>query len=242
MNPGMGKVAVIVQARMDSTRLPGKTMMDIVGKPMLAHVVERLERVKAIQEIIVATSTRDSNETIIRFAVGYGVSIFVGSEEDVLDRYYKTAREYKAGVIVRITADCALIDPQVVENIVHYFLGNDYDYVSNTLKRTFPDGLDVEVFSYSALEKAWKEARLASEREHVTPYIWKHPSRFELANVENEENYSQLRWVVDKEEDLEFVRQVYEHLYEKCHIFHMKDVLELLHKYPDLEKINQGTA
>lgn len=242
INTNMSKVSAIVQARMDSSRFPGKTMMDIAGKPMLAHIIERLERVSSVEEIIVATSIRDSNKPIADLAEKYNIPSFRGSEEDVLDRYYQAARKHNSNVIVRITADCPFVDPQVINKVVHYYLGNDCDYVSNTLERTFPDGLDVEVFSCSALEKAWKEARFASEREHVTPYIWKQPSRFKLSSVKNEVDLSQMRWVVDKEKDLEFARRVYKYLYIEGRIFHMEDVLELLQEHPDLEKINQGTA
>lgn len=227
---------------MGSTRLPGKTLANIAGKPMLTHVIERLRGSRLLQEIVVATTTKEVDDPIVELVEKLKVYVFRGSEDDVLDRYYQAFQKYLADVIVRVSSDCALADPHVVDKVTAHYLGGNYDYVANTLKRTYPDGLDVEVFSFKALEKAWKEARWASEREHVTPYICKNPDKFRLANVENSINLSHLRWSVDEAEDLEFVRQVYRHLYKEGKIFYMEDVLELLRKDPDLEQINQGIA
>jgi spore coat polysaccharide biosynthesis protein SpsF len=235
-------VSVIVQARMGSSRLPGKTLAIVAGKPMLAHVIERLKGARLLQGIVVATTTKKADDAIAKLAEKLGVYVFRGSEGDVLDRYYQAFRKYPADVIVRVSSDCALTDPHVVDKVVSHYLKGNYDYVSNILKRTYPDGLDVEVFSFKALEKAWQEAKWASEREHVTPYIHRNPNKFRLANVENEVDLSHLRWTVDWKEDLEFVRQVYKHLYKEGQIFYMEDVLELLKKHPDLKKINQGIA
>jgi spore coat polysaccharide biosynthesis protein SpsF (cytidylyltransferase family) len=234
------KIAAIIQARMGSTRLPGKVMIEIAGKPMLWHIIDRLKRAELIHSIVIATTTKEIDKPIVKLAEDSGTGSYTGSEEDVLDRYYQAAKEFAVDAIVRITADCPLIDPRVLDRVIQRYLEGDCDYASNTLKSTYPDGIDVEVFSYAALETAWKEARLASEREHVTPYIWKNPNKFRLANVENDVDLSYLRWPVDEKEDLEFVRQVYKHLYKEGHIFYMKDVLGLLEKYPDLKQINQG--
>jgi len=236
------KVAAIVQARMGSTRLPGKVMKDIVGKPMLWHIINRLKKTKLIDSITIATTGKEIDKPILKLAEDLGIDSFAGSEEDVLDRYYQAAKKFGVDVVVRLTADCPLIDPRIIDKVIQRYLKGDCDYAANTLKRTYPDGLDVEVFSYMALEKAWKEAKWASEREHGTPYIWKNPDKLMLANVENSVNYSHLRWVVDEKEDLEFVRQVYGHLYREGGLFYMEDVLDLLRKYPHLKQINQGIA
>lgn len=233
------KVAAIVQARMGSTRLPGKVMKEIVGKPMLWHVIDRLKKAELIDSVIVATTNKEIDKSILQLAEDSGVAGYAGSEEDVLDRYYQAAKEFSVDTIVRITADCPLIDPKAVDKVIQRYLMGDCDDAANTLKRTYPDGLDVEVFSFVALERAWKEARWASEREHVTPYIRKNPDKFRLANVENKVNLSHLRWSVDRREDLEFVRQVYKHLYQEGQVFYMEDILELLEKYPDLKQVNQ---
>lgn len=233
-------VIAIIQARMGSTRLPGKIIKEIVRKPMLGHVIERLRKSRLINEIVIAT-TKNKNNPILKITQDYGVKIFIGSEEDVLDRYYQAARRYKDDVIVRITSDCPLIDPEVVDKVIKYFINSEdkIDYVSNTLKRSYPLGLDTEVFSFMALEKAWQEAKETYQREHVTPYIYEHPEIFRLANVENSEDLSYLRWTVDEERDLEFVRKVYERLYKEDEIFLMQDVLNLLKKEPQLMEINK---
>ena len=231
----------IVQARMGSSRLSGKVMCEILGKPMLWHIIDRLKRSKMIEKIVIATTNEQTDKPILELAQELGVDSFAGNEDDVLDRYYQAAKQYAAKTIVRITGDCPLIDPRVIERVIQRYSKGDCDYAANTLKRrTYPDGLDVEVFSYAALEKAWKEARWASERDHVAPYIWKNPDKFRLTNVENEVNLSHLRWCVDEARDLQFVREVYAKLHKEGEIFHMEDILVLLEKHPQLMKINQG--
>lgn len=232
-------IAAIVQARMGSTRLPEKTMKNILGKPMLAHLIERLKRAQLIDEIIIATTAEERDKPIMTLARQYGVKCFAGSEEDVLDRYFQAATKYRAEIIVRITSDCPLMDPKVVNKVIETFLSGTYDYVSNTINTTYPDGLDVEVFSYQALKKAWSEAKKPSEREHVTSYIWNHPEIFRIVNVSHEKNFSYMRWSVDTENDLKFVREIYERLYKEDSIFYMQDILRLLEKYPALLEINK---
>ncbi|MEM1689053.1 MAG: glycosyltransferase family protein [Candidatus Hadarchaeales archaeon] len=234
----MRKTVAIIQARVGSTRLPGKVLKEICGKPMLWYVIERVKRAKLINEIVVATTTNAEDDEIVKIAEQCRVKTFRGSEDDVLDRYYRAAKEFKADVVVRITADCPLIDPEIVDKTVEFFLKGDFDYVSNTVRPTFPDGLDVEVFSFDALKKAWENATKLSEREHVTPYIRKHPEKFKIGSFEAEHDLSHLRWTVDREEDLRFVREVYERIGKE--IFHMQDVLELLKEHPELAEINRG--
>jgi len=233
------KVVAIIQARMSSTRLPGKVLADVCGQPLLHHVVCRARCARTPDQVVVATSDRPADDAVVRFCEMSSVPCFRGSEEDVLDRYYQAARHFQAETVVRLTADCPLLDPDVVDRVVRAFGEGDRDYVSNTLDRTYPDGLDVEVFSFTALARAWREARLPSEREHVTPYIWKHPELFRLGNVKQEEDLSDLRWTVDEPRDLAFVRAVYRWLGPRSD-FGMKEVLALLREHPELGRINAG--
>jgi spore coat polysaccharide biosynthesis protein SpsF len=233
-------IAAIVQARTGSTRLPAKVLADIVGKPLLVHLIDRAKAAKLVESIIIATTTNEADRVICKLADENGVACFTGSEEDVLDRYYQAATKFNTDPIVRITADCPLIDPRIIDIAVQRYLKGDCDYAANTLRRTYPDGLDVEVFGYKTLKKAWKEARWASEREHVTTYIRNNADSFRLVNVENSADLSHFRWTVDEAKDLRFVREVYKRLYKEGQIFYMGDIVELLRKCPALEQISQG--
>lgn len=233
----MNTVAII-QARMASTRLPGKVLTDIGGQPMLWHVVRRAQKVKHLDRVVVATSTDSSDDPVFRFCKDHGFDVFRGSQTDVLDRYYQAANSFSADVVVRLTADCPLLDSSVIERVIALFLESEFDYTANILKCTYPDGLDTEVFSFMALEQAWRQAMLKSEREHVTPYIRNHPDIFNLGNVNHVEDLSSLRWTVDEPEDLDFVRAVYSHF--KSNTFYMEDILKLLSEQPGLLVINQG--
>ncbi len=234
-------VVAIIQARMKSTRLPGKVLKNIAEKPMLAHVIERLKNTKLINEMVIATSVKEEDRIISRLANDFGVKSFAGSEEDVLDRYYQAAKRYEANVVVRITSDCPLIDPGVVDKVIAFYLRDrdTVDYVSNSLKRSYPRGLDTEVFSFEVLKRTWQEAKEPYQREHVTPYIYEHPEIFCLANVENSQDLSYMRWAVDEEKDLEFVREIYKKLYKDGKIFLTKDILALLRKEPQLLDISK---
>lgn len=238
----MGKVVAIVQARVGSTRLPKKVLKRIVGKQMLWHVINRVKAAKLVDEIVLATTLRNEDKPLLELARESCVKGYAGSEEDVLDRYFQAATKYEASVVVRITADCPLTDPKIVDMVISHFLKGGFDYVSNTVRPTYPDGLDVEVFSYDVLKKAREEARMASEREHVTAYIRKHPEAFKIGNVECERDFSHMRWCVDTDRDLEFVREIYKRLYKEGKVFYMNDVLKLLKKHPELMKINKGIA
>ena len=232
------KTVAIIQARMASTRLPGKVLQDIAGKPMLQRVADRVRRAKLLDQVVVATSENPSDDLIENFCKANGVDCFRGSEEDVLDRYFQAALRFQADVIVRVTADCPLIDPEIIEKVVVTFRNGAFDYVSNFLHRSFPDGLDTEVFSHLTLTRAWREARWKSEREHVTSYIYRHPELFQLGNVTSPNNDSDLRWTVDRPQDLEFVRAIYQMLRERP--FGMDDVLALLRQDPQLQELNSG--
>lgn len=235
------RVVAIVQARMGSTRLPGKVMLPLAGKPMIHHVVERVRWVPELDEVVVATSTLEQEQPLVEYLQAMGVPVFRGSEHDVLERYYLAAQAYDADVIIRITADCPLISSRVTSGVVRAFLAcNDCDYVSNTLERTFPRGLDTEVVRFSALERAHWEATTPSEREHVTPYIWKQPERFRIQQYRGEVDLSTLRWTVDTPEDFEFARRVFGALYPKHLNFDVEKVLSLLKRHPKWAEINAG--
>ena len=236
-------IAAVVQARMGSTRLPGKTLADVGGEPMLARLVARARRVSGVEQVIVATTEQPADQAILWFAADHGLPAYAGSEDDVLDRFYQTARRYDVSTIVRLTPDCPLLDPAVSGRVLARFLEGRgaVDYASNTHPPTFPDGLDTEIVSFDALERAWREASEPSEREHVTSYIWKHPELFRLVNVAHDPDLSALRWTVDEAADLEFARAVYRHLAGASDAFGMDDVLELLRRHPEIESINRGT-
>ena len=233
------KTVAIIQARMTSSRLPGKILADIAGKPLLYHVVNRARQARTLELVVVATTDRPTDDPTERCCMSMGVVCFRGSEADVLDRYYRAAEKFAADAIVRLTADCPLLDPRVIDKVVGFFREGNYDYVCNTMPPTYPDGLDTEVFRFESLTRAWREARLQSEREHVTSYIWKQPGLFRLGNVDNDADYSKLRWTVDEPADLEFVRQVYAHFGVTAQ-FGMTEILDLLMKRPEIRAVNAG--
>lgn len=235
------KVVAIIQARMGSTRLSGKVMKTILGRPVILWDLERASLSKLVDEIVVAIPYGDENDVIEDTIKEYNNKIVItrGSEDDVLDRYYQAAVQASADVIVRITSDCPLIDPVVVDDVIRQFVSNECDYCSNLLIRTYPIGLDTEVFAFSALERAWEEAEKDYEREHVTPYIREHPNIFKLLNVSNDVDLSHLRWTLDTKEDFEFIEAVYQRIYPKKQLFLMDDVLELLDGEPELIEINR---
>ncbi len=206
-------ITAVVQARMSSTRLPGKTLVDVCGRPMLSLVLDRLSRSRRVKRIIVATSDDASDYPIAAFCSTQGTACFRGSLEDVLDRFYRAALKSSATVVVRITADCPLVDPAIVDTVIGRFFVGDCDYVSNVDPPTFPDGFDVEVFSMAALEIAWRESTKPSDRMHVTTFIRENPdpNRFRKANVRNSEDWSSLRFTVDEPADLELVRRALAH-------------------------------
>jgi perosamine synthetase len=237
----MSNIIAIVQARMSSSRLPGKILLPLMDKTILEQVINRVRPVEQISDIIVATSDNGMDDIVESFCLEKDIPCFRGSEENVLERFYFCAREYEADIIVRITADDPLKDSEVIAKAVSLFEVGDYDYVSNTLEPTYPEGLDVEVFSFKALEAAYKKAELSSEKEHVTPYLYKNPAGFRLCNFKNETDLSKLRWTVDTPEDYLFVKQVYQTLYHKPEeIFLLRDILDLLKQKPELSAINSG--
>jgi len=234
------RIIAIVQARMGSTRLPGKVLKELLGKPMLTRVINRSQRSKLVDEVVVATTINPMDESIVELCEKEGYRYYRGSEVDVLDRYYRAALKYKGDVIVRLCSDDPLIDSEIIDMVVDEFLSHypEADYVSNTFPSCgFPVGLYAEAISFSALGRAWREDNNPVWREHVTPYIYRHPEQFKLYSVKSEVDYSHMRWTVDTPEDLTFVRKIYEYFGHDN--FSWKDVLRLLKLHPEWLEINQ---
>lgn len=224
--------AIVVQARMGSTRLPGKVLKDIAGRPMLSYQMERLRRVKRAERIVVATTDQPADDGVERFCQKEKIACVRGSEHDVLARYHLAIERFPADVVVRITADCPLIDPAIVDEAIAAY---EPDYVSNMLETTYPYGMAVEVFSAQALREAHREAKDPAEREHVTPFIYRHPERYRLKSLTMAPNLSHHRWTVDTPEDFELVSRLLKTL--KPH-FTLQDVLAVLDEHPDWCAIN----
>lgn len=231
-------ILAILQARVSSTRLPGKVLKPLLGVPMLLRQIERIRRARSINHLVVATSAGASDDPIEEICCNNDIACFRGSMEDVLDRFYFTAKEFNSEHVVRLTGDCPLTDPEVIDRVIRFYLDGKYAYASNAAEPTFPDGLDVEVFSFSCLEKAWREATLWSQREHVTPFLHQQPDRFKVGHYKQTRDLSHFRWTVDEAEDFDFVTQVYETLYPENPSFDMEDVLRLLARRPELMTIN----
>lgn len=225
---------------MGSTRLPGKVLKPILGEPMLARQIERIRRAATIDRLVVATSTDRSDDPVAALCVKLGVDCFRGSLADVLDRFCKAAERYRPEQVVRLTGDCPLADPGVIDAVVRFHLTGGYDYSSNTIYPTFPDGLDVEIFRYACLSEAGREATSPFEREHVTPFLHRQPARYQLGDFRYSSDLSALRWTVDNPQDFELVCRIYATLYPSNPNFALDDVLALFENNPDLAKINAG--
>ena len=234
----MIKVIGIIQARLGSTRLPNKVMLNLNDKPVLWHIYNRLQKCDLLNEVIISTGEYKNNKQICDFANQNDIPLFMGSEKDLIDRLYKTALKYHATAIVRITGDCPLVDPKIVDNLIQKFKEGKNDIITNCEKRTFPHGLDVEVISIKTLKKLWDEIKELELREWFPFFIQKNPTMFKILNVENNDNYSKFRWTLDYPEDYEFLQEIYKNLFQKEKIFYMNDVLNLLKKYPKLKEIN----
>ncbi|KGE18058.1 cytidylyltransferase domain-containing protein [Paenibacillus wynnii] len=235
------RIVAIIQARMESTRLPGKIMKEVVSKPLLEYQIERVRQAKTIDQIVIATTTKDAEQPIIDLCKRMSVDYYRGSEEDVLSRYYQAACYYGAEIVVRLTSDCPLLDPAVIDEVITVFLSNSerYDYVSNTIERTYPRGYDVEVFSMKVLEQAYKEASYAAEREHVTSYLYQHPEVFRLGQVKQTTDLSSYRLTVDTEADFELIARLITALYKRrIERFTLDDVVSILQENPEWVLLN----
>jgi spore coat polysaccharide biosynthesis protein SpsF len=228
---------------MNSTRLPGKVLLNINGRPMFSYMIERVRSARNIEQAIIATSVEPQDEAIVDFCKEENISCYRGSLEDVLDRYYQAATEFKCAVIIRLTADCPLIDPAIIDRMVDAYRSGRYDYLANSAPpegRTYPDGMDVEVFSYQALKRAWENARKPSDREHVTFYFWKNAGMFSTFRHDLGVNWGQYRLTVDYPQDFDLVCSLITHLYKINPLFKMEDMIAFLDEYPDIKALNSN--
>lgn len=230
----------ILQARVSSTRLPGKVLKEILGVPMIVRQVERVRRSALVDRFVLATSTDASDDPLEQLCLENGVPCFRGSLEDVLDRFYQAAAKYKPDHVVRLTGDCPLADPDLIDEVIDFHLKGGFDYTSNALEPSFPDGLDVEVFRFSCLEKAWREAKRPSQREHVTLYMYQNPDLFNIGSFKNSTDRSSLRWTVDEPQDFEFISKIYKGLYHSNPHFTTSDVLAFLEENKELAGVNKA--
>jgi len=237
------KIITVIQARMSSTRLPGKVMLPLLGKPLLIRMIERVNSAKLVGNVIVATSTNADDDEIETLCNQNNIICSRGHLTDLLDRHYQAAKQFNAEAVVKIPSDCPLIDPKVIDKVIeHYINSDEFDFVSNLHPATYPDGNDVEIFSFESLECAWKDATKDYEREHTTPFIWEHQDVFSVGNVTWETGYdysSTHRWTIDFPEDYEFIRKVYDELYSNNPVFSLNDILTLLKQKPEIAEINQ---
>lgn len=230
-------IGVVIQARMGSSRLLGKVLLKLADRSVLDYVIDQVKHCNLVNKIIIATTDLSEDDIIVRNSEQNAVEYFRGHATDVLDRYYQCAKKYTLSTIVRITSDCPLIDPQVVDNAIRAYNEDPCDYLSNNKPRTFPYGLDVEVFSFNALEYAWKNARLPSEREHVTSFIYKHPDKFRIRNMKLDGDYSMLRLTIDRINDYRLIGLVVSKIKKRPIL--LDDILDLYRKEPSLFEMNR---
>ena len=241
-------LTAIIQARISSSRLPGKVLRLIQNKPMLYHVVNQTKQSKFIKRIIIATTNLPQDKKIVDFCKKNNLEYFRGSQRDVLDRYYKCAKKFGCDPIVRITSDCPLLDPKVIDRVIRKFRKNNFDYISNNVEKVngkwknsscnYPQGMTVEISSFSTLQKAWKEAKKPSEREHVYPYIQFNPKLFKISSIKNTVDLSHIRCTVDKTQDFLFVREIFKRVPKKKTVVQINNILSIIKKEPQLLKLN----
>lgn len=235
------KIVAIIQARCSSTRFPNKVFANISGKPLIWHVVNRLKFSKNVDSIVLATTVNPLDDALYDWAIQNNVTVFRGDEDDVLSRYHEAAKFAGADVIVRVTADDPFKEPLLIDDAVEELLKNDMDFVCNNNPPSYPEGLDVEVFTWNALQKAQLKSQNAFEREHVTQYFYRNPNIFKMSNLSNSDDKSYLRWTIDTQVDLDMTLNVYSHLFKNdSTIFHMDDILELIQQKPEIAEMNLG--
>lgn len=232
-------ILAILQARASSSRLPEKVLKPILGVPMLKRQIERVQRAKLIDKLLIATSDDVTDDSIEQLCQQSSRECFRGNLDDVLDRFYQAAKPIAPEHVVRLTGDCPLADPYLIDEVIQFHISENFDYTSNTIEPTYPDGLDVEIFRFACLEQAWREAELPSQREHVTPYIHQQPKRFRIGIYKNNIDLSHLRWTVDEAMDFELVKTIYEALYPYKAEFTSQDILYFLNKHPELTILNR---
>jgi len=241
------RTVAIIQARMGSNRLPGKVLLPILGKPMLGHIVDRVRTVPSIEQVVVAVPNDGANEVLRRFCADNKITHFAGSETDVLDRYYQAAQQFEADPVIRITADCPIADPQLIEKLIQRYKSCGYDHIGVAAgagadridKGRYPDGLDAECFGFSALDRAWHDATDPRDREHVTRYIWNNKQIFRCGDLTADVVYPKLRLTVDHAEDFALVSKIYESLYSERSPFLLSDVMNFLERNPGLVQVNR---
>ena len=229
------RVTAIIQARMGSTRLPGKVLMDLGGETVLSRVVSRVRRASLVQEVVVATTESASDDAVVAESGRLNASVFRGSERDVLDRYFAAAKHFRSDAVVRITSDCPLIDPSLIDDLINKFLEERADFACNVWPRTYPRGLDAEVFTTAALSRVWQMADQPHQREHVTPLFYerKDADLFRFVSVRGEADFSRHRWTLDTREDLQLIRSIYAALNNRSD-FSWREALELVESSPEL--------
>ena len=243
----MPNIVTVIQARCGSTRLPGKVMLPLCGKPLLFRMVQRVLAAQLAGTVVVATTQEQQDDPIVELCQKYDLNVFRGHSTDLLDRHYQAAKEYNADVVLKIPSDCPLIDPKIIDKTIQFYLRHqgEYDFVSNLHPATYPDGNDVEIMTINALEKAWKEAQKPLEREHTTPYFWENPTLFRQANLpwSSGLDYSMShRWTIDYPEDYDFINKVYEELFPINATFALENILELLEQKPEIYQLNSKYA
>jgi len=241
------RILIVLQARTGSSRLPGKILLPLAGKPMLLRMYDRVAAAKTQKEIVIATTTEPEDDAVVELCINNNIKYFRGHPTDLLDRHYKAGLAFGADTVVKIPSDCPLICPNVIDDVLNLYLENrdKYDYVSNLHPATHPDGNDVEVIPANILEQAWKEAGRDFEREHTTPFIWERPERFRIGNLEWETGLDlsmSHRFVMDYEEDYQFIKKIYNELYENKNDFKLCDIMMLLDRKPELKEINSIRA
>jgi spore coat polysaccharide biosynthesis protein SpsF (cytidylyltransferase family) len=233
------KPTIIIQARLGSKRFPEKVLEKIENKSLIWHVINRAKNVNGVEQIILATTKKKEDRVLVKIAENSGIIGFVGNDVNVLERYYQCAKKFNADPIIRITGDCPLIDPKIIEDLLKYYSSHDFNYVTNTNPPTYPDGLDIEIFSFSILETIRKKVEFISEREHVTSYIKKHPTNFKIYNLKNDIDLSQIRLTVDEELDLKIIKKLYAQM-RPNKLFGLKDIIKIISKNPKLIEINNS--
>lgn len=233
-------IAGIIQSRTGSNRCSFKVLKKIKNKTLVELYVERVRKSLLIDKIIIATTINKQDDIIEKISKKIDIDCFRGSEDDLIDRYYKCSKKYNVDIVVRLCNDDLFVDYEVIDRAIKIFNNNQdkMAIVTNHFKPTYPEGLDIDVFSFKGLEKSWKESTLKSEREHVFPYFFKNKNKFKIINFEQKNNYSYLRWTIDYEDDFKMVKEVYKHLYDEKQYFVQKDILKLLEEYPEIIKIN----
>lgn len=238
------KIVTVIQARTGSSRLPNKVMLPLAGKPLILRMIERVKASKLAGTIVVAITKEKSDDALKNLCDENGIKLFRGHATDLLDRHFQAAKLYNAEAVVKIPSDCPLIDPKVIDRVIKFYIDNitKFDFVSNLHPATYPDGNDIEIMSFSALENAWQNADRLLEREHTTPYLWENPDKFRIGNVSWETglDYSMnYRFTIDYLEDYDFIKKVYDDLYLKKPDFSLEDILNLLKQNPEIQKINE---